>query len=473
MKSMSLEEDVYTEIFSALRHPIRRRILKTLESKPQTYTELLKSLGIETGLLNYHLENLGSLIGKREDGKYSISQFGLAALGLTRRIEEPSGEQKEKVKLFGREFSKISFAAVIIVILLITNVYSLYLYQSSKGWYSERFREYVVLSSERFEDVLYAVEAIVEEGSLDQGKIGRLHDRVEEASIKLAMVSYLDNHHFDLWEETCESLELFEDLVEDLKFAYYKRAATEGNDTITLTSENLEKFSVLLDDLRSYHETVFPDSIIDEGNPWAATNYLRRENAFKHLIRFKKDVARAWLVIPTLELNLLPSPELQAHSMLVDSVGEKYYKSSMELEGIQFNYWEPENWLTCVTFEYHIQVSNYSATREIDFYFDRFNRFIRSTGVPPKDNLMPFNVTQQEAIKTALDRVTRESVEIEAEIGYVKSSVNNVSVNRYVWSVSVYHTKKNASSGSSTWVLIDLHSGEIIDIALISWISQS
>ena len=49
--TMGLEDDVYNDIFTALKHPIRRKILKSLENNPHTYTELLNELELETGLL--------------------------------------------------------------------------------------------------------------------------------------------------------------------------------------------------------------------------------------------------------------------------------------------------------------------------------------------------------------------------------------------------------------------------------------
>jgi len=45
---MDFEEDTYTAIFSALKHPIRRKILRMLEVEPATYTEMMNALGIET-----------------------------------------------------------------------------------------------------------------------------------------------------------------------------------------------------------------------------------------------------------------------------------------------------------------------------------------------------------------------------------------------------------------------------------------
>jgi len=91
---MNFEEDTYNAIFSALKHPIRRKILRTLDQAPATYTEMLNTLGIETGLLNYHLESLSSLIAKNEENKYNLSDYGRAALSLTRRVEEPSAPRE-------------------------------------------------------------------------------------------------------------------------------------------------------------------------------------------------------------------------------------------------------------------------------------------------------------------------------------------------------------------------------------------
>lgn len=92
---MGSEEDTYNTIFHALKHPIRRRILRQLESNPATFTELLDGLGIDNGLLNYHLNNLNELITKGSDERYRLSDFGTATLTLTRRVEEPVRNQNK------------------------------------------------------------------------------------------------------------------------------------------------------------------------------------------------------------------------------------------------------------------------------------------------------------------------------------------------------------------------------------------
>jgi len=90
---MEPEEDTYSTIFNALKHPIRRRILRIIKNKPSTYTEIQNQLNIDNGLLNYHLENMRSLLTKTENGNYTLSEFGGGATRLLEKVEQPSPNQ--------------------------------------------------------------------------------------------------------------------------------------------------------------------------------------------------------------------------------------------------------------------------------------------------------------------------------------------------------------------------------------------
>jgi len=83
-----IEEETYSVIFSSLKHPIRRRILRMLAKEPQVFSEILESLSIDSGHLNYHLESLGDLIRRTSDGKYGLSSVGVAAVRLMSGVEE-------------------------------------------------------------------------------------------------------------------------------------------------------------------------------------------------------------------------------------------------------------------------------------------------------------------------------------------------------------------------------------------------
>ncbi len=130
---MSEEDDTYSTIFTALKHPLRRRILRRLQTSPATYTELLNELSIENGLLNYHLENIKELLTKMEDGRYTLNEFGKAGVQLLQRVEEPI---TIKAQMSGhRRDLLIKIISLTIVFILSFSTWSLY--YSNQGLRSE------------------------------------------------------------------------------------------------------------------------------------------------------------------------------------------------------------------------------------------------------------------------------------------------------------------------------------------------
>jgi DNA-binding transcriptional ArsR family regulator len=83
------EADEYDEIFAALKHPVRRQILLFLEERGEaSFTQVQDAVGIEdTGLMSYHLKELGPLVEQSERGKYRLSEVGQAGVELFQRVE--------------------------------------------------------------------------------------------------------------------------------------------------------------------------------------------------------------------------------------------------------------------------------------------------------------------------------------------------------------------------------------------------
>ena len=94
------EEELYGPIFSALKHPIRRKILRILNRGEANYSELLEALGVESGHLNYHLKAMEPLLKKSGEGAYGLSEYGRIALRTMREAEEPTGTRREVLKGF-------------------------------------------------------------------------------------------------------------------------------------------------------------------------------------------------------------------------------------------------------------------------------------------------------------------------------------------------------------------------------------
>jgi DNA-binding transcriptional ArsR family regulator len=92
------QEDAFNkdraELFEALGHPTRIKILQTLEESPLIFTELRKKANIDSnGLLSFHLGKLGDLIKTVDGGNYALSADGKEALRIVSLIAAKEGRK--------------------------------------------------------------------------------------------------------------------------------------------------------------------------------------------------------------------------------------------------------------------------------------------------------------------------------------------------------------------------------------------
>ena len=113
------KEEIYSTMFSSLKHPVRRKILHVLSEKPQTFSEMLGLLGVSSSNLTYHLESLGELV-TQENGVYKLSTFGSAAANTMRIVEEAPEIQPRKRALSVRW--KTAVAVSLIALVLVASV---------------------------------------------------------------------------------------------------------------------------------------------------------------------------------------------------------------------------------------------------------------------------------------------------------------------------------------------------------------
>jgi len=115
------EKEPYSVMFLSLSHPARRKILRMLSEKPRNFSTLLETLGISSSHLTYHLENLGELVTKLDDGRYRLSAFGEAAVMTMRGVEEtPETAAKRQFTLSPKW--KSVFAVLMIGVLILAAV---------------------------------------------------------------------------------------------------------------------------------------------------------------------------------------------------------------------------------------------------------------------------------------------------------------------------------------------------------------
>jgi len=112
------EEEIYSIMFSSLKHPARRKILRMLADRSMSFSEMLEALGVSSSHLTYHLENLGELVSKGDDGRYRLSTFGQASVSTMQIVEEaPVVRSKHgfPLSLRWRAFLGVLLVAVVVL----------------------------------------------------------------------------------------------------------------------------------------------------------------------------------------------------------------------------------------------------------------------------------------------------------------------------------------------------------------------
>jgi len=123
------EEEPYSSIFASLKHPVRRKILRMLSEKPRSFSEILEAFKVSSSHLTYHLENLGELVSKTDDGKYKLSTFGEAAVATMSRVEEtPRVTGPRRLSSLPNRWK--SLLAILVIALVIFAAISYVQYQS-------------------------------------------------------------------------------------------------------------------------------------------------------------------------------------------------------------------------------------------------------------------------------------------------------------------------------------------------------
>jgi len=111
-------EETYSAMFSSLRHPARRKILKMLCDKEMSFSQMLDELEIPGSHLTYHLENLSEFLVKLPDGKYKLSSVGEASCSIMKGAEEVPNMHTQKFSVLPLKWKTILTVFTIGIILL-------------------------------------------------------------------------------------------------------------------------------------------------------------------------------------------------------------------------------------------------------------------------------------------------------------------------------------------------------------------
>ncbi len=104
------------ELFEAIGHPNRIRIIQVLDEGPLGFAELKRKVGMESsGHLAFHLGKLRNLVTMNSDGQYALTGEGKEALRMIQAVREKGGQERRPIMEVRRTL--IAVLLVLIVIL--------------------------------------------------------------------------------------------------------------------------------------------------------------------------------------------------------------------------------------------------------------------------------------------------------------------------------------------------------------------
>jgi DNA-binding transcriptional ArsR family regulator len=111
------------EVFEALGHPTRIRILQELAAKPLTYSELKRAAGMESnGLLTFHLGKMKDLVRVDNEGNYAPTDEGREALRMIEASRTTSLERATSHRVLHLPSQKALMAALLVVLMVFASV---------------------------------------------------------------------------------------------------------------------------------------------------------------------------------------------------------------------------------------------------------------------------------------------------------------------------------------------------------------
>ncbi|MBS7652895.1 winged helix-turn-helix transcriptional regulator [Candidatus Bathyarchaeota archaeon] len=290
---MDFEEDIYTSVFSALKHPVRRKILRMLYEAPATYTEILNRLGVETGFLNYHLENLKGLVSKGIDGRYRLSEFGEVTLSFIRGIEEPVKRKSGKVSLFGLRINLAYISLTIAAFLVFSNVYWIYAYQGLSRDRLNTLGEVLLQAREFLSESIGILNSTLEKSEMSFFLVDVLHKDLIQLSRQLKFTTTLDTGHREQWSQINGATDSLIEIVEALIYSIRARGLAISDPCMNITYGQLLYLEKIRDDLIYIERKAFPAKIVIGSNPQVDITDSEITEAMEASLRLKKDVESA------------------------------------------------------------------------------------------------------------------------------------------------------------------------------------
>ena len=224
-----------------------------LADKPRNFSTILEALGISSSHLTYHLENLGVLLTKMDDGRYKLSTLGEAAVMTMRGVEEPPETQQRRMKM---PLSWKAIFAVLMIGIIISSALSVTQYMS----FNQLSSDYQQMSED-----YTALQVDYEQLSVENQRLRSWGTSPTTAVAFLRDVVYLDltKYSSTLEGATVEYRADLGGIVEEIMKWSLTYDSSKVDVTFRFRNASLSRYSLDVIEGTPYYSELLPTSTID------------------------------------------------------------------------------------------------------------------------------------------------------------------------------------------------------------------
>jgi len=171
------------------------------------------------------------------------------------------------------------------------------------------------------------------------------------------------------------------------------------------------------------------------------------------------------------------TPQIVA-KLILDKVGQAYFQNNFYLYSQVVLNGTDGDWFAQILYAYVLRVGNHTNLEDSSVWFDEGGNVIRTQGIPEVDNLMPFNVTEDQAIAIARSAAEPgDYFRLDANIRNVGTFDLSPRVDKYAWVVSFWKVtsanNSGLSSGTVTDVVLDVCTGWVYSVRTYQYMIAS
>jgi len=272
------EEETYSTIFTSLKHPVRRRILRMLAQTPRNFSEMLEALGISSSHLTYHLENLGELISKAENGKYQLSTFGEAAIATMSKVEDvPKVNETKRFPSLSLKWK--SFFVVLMIGLIVLAGVSYIQYQSLNRVSSEfeALQELIKLAETKQASLQFEYLLSVRLNKTEHVYQGNpycfVYNPYDNSTLHLVLTTeHLSQGYITI---TVQDASIFDPTTGEAGAIVWSKSATASNSySVSLISKGWYTISLVGKIVKMNNKTLVSMEVIEDVNCWMSLRII-------------------------------------------------------------------------------------------------------------------------------------------------------------------------------------------------------